>query len=41
MLVGMSNPSGEKLLDPILQKRIDGAVAAFPGERCATRLFFA
>jgi dipeptidyl aminopeptidase/acylaminoacyl peptidase len=32
MLVGMRNLSGQRLLDPILQKRIDGARAAFPGE---------
>lgn len=32
MLVGISNLSGQKLLDPILQKRIDSARAAFPGE---------
>lgn len=33
MLVGMSNLSGQKLLDPILQKRIDGSRAAFGDEK--------
>lgn len=33
VLVGVNSLSGQKLLDPILQKRIDGARAAFPGEQ--------
>ena len=32
-LVGMSNLSGPKLLDPMLQKRIDDSRAAFAGEK--------
>jgi dipeptidyl aminopeptidase/acylaminoacyl peptidase len=32
MLVGMSSLSGEKLLDPLLQRRIDGSRATFAGE---------
>ncbi|THD59081.1 prolyl oligopeptidase family serine peptidase [Phenylobacterium sp.] len=31
-LVGMSNLAGEKLLDPVLQRRIDSSRAAFAGE---------
>ena len=39
VLVGMSNLSGQKLLDPILQKRIDGSRAAFAGERAHLESF--
>jgi acetyl esterase/lipase len=39
MLVGVSNLSGQKLLDPILQKRIDGSRAAFTDERAHLEAF--
>lgn len=32
-IIGISNLSGQRLIDPLLQKRLDGARAAFPGER--------
>jgi len=38
-LVGMSNLSGQKLLDPNLQKRIDSSRAAFAGEEAHLEAF--
>ncbi|MDR3512515.1 MAG: prolyl oligopeptidase family serine peptidase [Caulobacteraceae bacterium] len=39
MLVGLNSLSGQKLLDPILQRRIDGARAAFAGEEAHLEAF--